>query len=190
MQATEELSRLVTESASQRPATLKDFRAQELAIEMQTRLWELSEFQPIGSLQEEITRKYCHFPIRDKGARLNSAMQNAIGNALTQLLDTTHGDRDNASKLTIKEVFAICREKFCSINGAPICRSVDENLRKERAILAQAETKTKVAKIKKELTLAKRNCKAQVSTTSSQGEYGKGTCGARFQEQEGKFSGR
>ncbi len=48
------------------------------------------------------------------------------------------------SKLTIKEVFTVRREKFCSINGAPIGRLVDENLRKERAMLAQAETKTKV----------------------------------------------
>ncbi len=47
VQATEELSRLVIETASQRPATLKDFREQELAIEMQTRLLELSKFQPI-----------------------------------------------------------------------------------------------------------------------------------------------
>ena len=47
-------------------------------------------------------------------------------------------------KFTIKKVFAICREKFCSINGAPIGRLVDEYLRKERAMLAQAETKTKV----------------------------------------------
>ncbi len=76
-QATEELSRLVTESASQRPATLKDFRTQELAIEMQTRLWELSKFQPIGSLQEEIAWKYCRFQIRGEGSRLNSATQNA-----------------------------------------------------------------------------------------------------------------
>ena len=111
---------------------------------MQTQLWELSKFQPIGSLQVEISRKYCRFRIRDEGARLSSATQNAIGNALAGLLDTTLRDRDDASKLTIKEVFAICREKFCSINGAPIGCLVDENLRKERAMLAQAETKTKV----------------------------------------------
>jgi hypothetical protein len=99
-------------------------------------------------------------------------MHNAIGNALARLLDTTHGDRDSASKLTIKEAFAVCCEKFCSIN-APIGRFVDVNLRKELAMLAQAETKTKVpfancngkpnksdgsdtqvAKIKKELILA------------------------------------
>ncbi len=79
------------------------------------------------------------------------------------------------SKLTIKEVHNKCREKFCSINGAPIGRLVEENLCKERAVLAQAssDTKTKipfanrngkpdksdgsdkqVAKIKKELTFA------------------------------------
>jgi hypothetical protein len=39
VQATEELSRLVTESACQQPATLKDFQTQELAIEMHTLLW-------------------------------------------------------------------------------------------------------------------------------------------------------
>jgi hypothetical protein len=40
----EELSRLEIETASQRPATLKDFRTQEIAIEMQTRLLECSKF--------------------------------------------------------------------------------------------------------------------------------------------------
>ncbi len=101
---------------------------------------------------------------------MNCATQKAIGNALVRLLDTIYGDRDDASKLTIKEVFTICHEKFCSINGAPIGRLVDENLRKERTMLAQAETylKTKIpfanctgknlqfAKIKKKLTLAQR----------------------------------
>ncbi len=38
VQATEELSRLVTDTASQLPGALKDFRTQELAIEVQTRL--------------------------------------------------------------------------------------------------------------------------------------------------------
>jgi hypothetical protein len=36
VQATDDLSRLVIETASQRPATLKDFRSQELALERQT----------------------------------------------------------------------------------------------------------------------------------------------------------
>ncbi len=40
----------------------------------------------------------------------------------------TPGDSNDMSKLTIKEVFAICSEKFCSINGAPIGRLVDEIL--------------------------------------------------------------
>ena len=44
VRATDELSRLVIETASHRPATLKDFRTQELALERQTRLWELSKF--------------------------------------------------------------------------------------------------------------------------------------------------
>ena len=47
------------------------------------------------------------------------------------------------SYLNIKKVFATCREKFCSINGAPIGRLIDEGMRKERAMLAQAETKSK-----------------------------------------------
>ncbi len=79
------------------------------------------------------------------------------------------------SELTIRDVLTVCSEKFCSIHGAPIGRLVDENLRKERAILAQAETKTnvpfanhngrpdksncsdmQVSKIKKDLTLPQR----------------------------------
>ncbi len=49
VRATDDLSRLVIETASQRPATLKDFRTQELALERQTQLWELSKFEPIGT---------------------------------------------------------------------------------------------------------------------------------------------
>ena len=49
VRATDELSRLVIETASQRPATLKDFRTQEFALERQTQLWELSKFEPIGT---------------------------------------------------------------------------------------------------------------------------------------------
>jgi hypothetical protein len=49
---------------------------------------------------------------------------------LAQLLDTTLGDSNDVSKLTIKEVFTACHEKFCSINGTPFSRLVDENLRK------------------------------------------------------------
>ncbi len=123
------------ETASQRPATLKGFRTHELAIEMQTLLLELSNFQPICSFQLEIPKKFCRFQVREKGVKLNSATQNVIA----WLLDTTPGYSDGVFKLTIKEVFTVCRETFCSINGAPIGRFVDENLRK-RAMLAQAET--------------------------------------------------
>jgi hypothetical protein len=42
-------------------------------------------------------------------------MQNAIGNVLALLLDTTQGNSYDASKFTLKEVFVKCREKFCSI---------------------------------------------------------------------------
>ncbi len=84
------------------------------------------------------------------------------------------GDDDDVPKLTIKKVFAICREKFCSINGTPIGGLIDEGMRKKRAV-AQAEPKSKVpfanrngrpnnsdctdsqvAKLKKALTLAQR----------------------------------
>ncbi len=77
--ATDELSRLVIETAGQRPATLKDFRTQELALERQAQLWELSKFEPIGIRQEEIAKKFCRFQIREEGSRLNTATQNAIG---------------------------------------------------------------------------------------------------------------
>jgi hypothetical protein len=46
------------------------------------------------------------------------------------------GDDVDVPKLTIKKVFAICREKFCSINCTPIGRLIDESMRKERAMLA------------------------------------------------------
>ncbi len=76
---TDGLSRLVIETARQRPATLKDFRTQELALARQTRLWELSKFEPIGTRQEEIAKKFCRFQIREEGSGLNTATQNAIG---------------------------------------------------------------------------------------------------------------
>ncbi len=63
VRANDELSRLVIEAASQRPETLKDFRTQELALERQTQLWELSEFEPISTHQEEIAKKDCLFQI-------------------------------------------------------------------------------------------------------------------------------
>ncbi len=119
-----------------------DFRLQELALDMQTRLWELSQFQPIGTHQDEIAKKFCCFQIRDEGTKLNSATQNAIGFALSQLLYPAPGDA--VTKLDIKKVFATCREKYCSINGAPIGHLIHEGMRKERDILAQAETKSKV----------------------------------------------
>jgi hypothetical protein len=56
--ATDELSRLVIETASQRPATQKDFWTQELALERQIQLWELSKFERIGTHQEEIAKKF------------------------------------------------------------------------------------------------------------------------------------
>jgi hypothetical protein len=77
VRATDELSKSVNETAGQleRPATL-NFRTQALALERQTRLWELSKFQPIGTHQEEIAKKFCRFQIREDGTRLNTATQN------------------------------------------------------------------------------------------------------------------
>ncbi len=104
---------------------------------------------------------------------MNSAAQNAIGHALSRLLDPSPGEA--VTKLNIKKVFVTCREKFCSINGARIGRLIDQCMRQERTMLAQTETKRKVPfgnrngrpdksdgsdpqfdKLKKELTLAQR----------------------------------
>ncbi len=93
---------MVIETAGQRPAILKDMRTQELVIDMQTRLLKLNKPQSIGSLQEEIAKKFCRFQIREKGTKLNSTTQNAIGCALARLLHTTPGDNDDVPKLTIK----------------------------------------------------------------------------------------
>ncbi len=65
-----------------------------------------------------------------------------VGFALSRLLDPTLGDA--VTKLNIKKVFATFRAKFCSINGAPIGRLIDEGVRKERAMLAKAETKSRL----------------------------------------------
>jgi hypothetical protein len=94
-----------------------DFRTQELALERQTRLWELSNFELIRTQQEEITEKNCRFQIREEGSRLNTATQNAIGFALLLLLDPSPGDA--VTKINLKKVFATCPEKFSSTNGAP-----------------------------------------------------------------------
>jgi hypothetical protein len=124
VRATDELSRLVIETASQRPATLKDFRTQELALERQTQLWELSKFEPIGTHLDEIAKKFCRFQFRNEGTRLNTATQNAIGFALSLLLDPSPGDA--VTKLNLKKVLTTCREKFCSINGALVGRLLGE----------------------------------------------------------------
>ena len=97
------------ETAGQRPATLKDFRTQELALERQTQLWELCKFESIGIHQEEIVKKFCRFQIREEGSRLNTATQNAIGFALSRLLDPSPGDA--VATLNVEKVFSMCREK-------------------------------------------------------------------------------
>ncbi len=108
------------ETAGERPATPKDFRTQELALERQTQLWELSKFEPIGIHQEEMAKKFCSFQIREEGSKLNTATQDAIGFALSRLLDPSPGDA--VPRLSLKKVFSTCREKFCSISGAPVGR--------------------------------------------------------------------
>jgi hypothetical protein len=172
VRAIDELSRLVIETASHRPATLKDFQTQELALERQTRLWELSKFEPVGTRQEEIAKKLCRLQIREEGSRLNIATHNAIGFALSRFLDPTPGD--DVPTINLKKLFSICREKFCS-NCAPVGRVLDEGMRQERTMLAQTETKSKasfgsrngrtdksdgldpqLAKLKKDLSLALR----------------------------------
>jgi hypothetical protein len=135
VRATDELSRLVIETASHRPATLKDFRTQELALERQTQLWELSKFEPIGTRQEEIAKKLCRFQIGEEGSRLNIATQNAIGFALSRFLDPTPGK--DVPTINLKKVFSTCREKFCSINGAPVGRVLDEGMRQDYSNLLE-----------------------------------------------------
>ncbi len=100
--------------------------------------WNLSRFESLGCLQEEIAKKFCRCQIREEGAKLNSAKQKAIGYALALLLDTNLGTDDDVPKSTIKKVFAICSEKSCSINGMPIGRLIDEGMRKKRAMLEQS----------------------------------------------------
>jgi hypothetical protein len=105
---------------------------------------EISKFKPIVTNRRKLLKSFAasNFQIREEGSRLNAATQNAIGFALSLLVDPSPGDA--ATKLNLKKVFASCREKFCSINGAPAGRLFDEGMRQERAIitaamLAQAE---------------------------------------------------
>jgi hypothetical protein len=79
----------------------------------QTQLWELSKFEPIGTHQEEIEKEFC-------SSRLNTATQNAIGFALSLLLDPSPGDA--VTTINLKKVFTTCHEKFCSMNGAQVGR--------------------------------------------------------------------
>jgi hypothetical protein len=52
---------------------------------------------------------------------------------------------EDVPTINIKKVFSTCRDKFCSINGAPVGRILDESIRQERAMLAQTETKSKAS---------------------------------------------
>jgi hypothetical protein len=157
--------------------------AKKKNIMRQTQLWELSKFEPIGTRQEEIAK-------------------NTIGFALSRFLVTTPGE--DVSTINLKNVFSTCRE-FCSINGAPVGRTLDEGMRQERAMQAQTETKSKAsfgnrndhgrtdksdgldpqfAKLKKKLFLALREISNLKNQLHQEGEHREGTCGARFQEQE------
>jgi hypothetical protein len=108
-------------------------------------------------------RSFVPFQIGDEVTRLNAATQSAIGNAVARLLDTSHEDNEADSRSTIKEVFAVSRsrDKYSRINGAPIDRLVDENMRKERAMLAQVDTKVQVPWVD-------RNCKSGKSDGSDE----------------------
>jgi hypothetical protein len=46
------------------------------------------------------------------------ATQNAIGFALSLFLDPAPGE--DVPTINLKKVFSTCRDKFCSINGAPV----------------------------------------------------------------------
>jgi hypothetical protein len=56
---------------------------------------------------------------------------------LSRLSDPSPGDA--VTKSNLKKVFTTCREKFCSINGAPVGRLLDEGMRQEHAMLAQSK---------------------------------------------------
>ena len=73
---------------------------------------------------------------------MNAATQTAIGFALSRLLDG-----DDVPALNLKKVFSTCRDKFCSINGAPVGRVLDQDqgMRQQRAMLAQTKTKSKAS---------------------------------------------
>ncbi len=83
-------------------------------------------FQKVGKRQSRKRGKNGHRP---------------IGFALSRLLDPSPGDA--VTKLNLKKVFTTCREKCCCTNGAPVGRLLDEGMRQERAMLAQAEFKSK-----------------------------------------------
>ncbi len=68
------------------------------------------------------------------------ATQNAIGFALSLLLDG-----ENVAALNLKKVISTCRDKFCSINGVPVGRIIEDGMRQERTMLAQTETKSKAS---------------------------------------------
>jgi hypothetical protein len=51
--------------------------------------------------------------------------------------------RDAVATFNLKKVFSTCREIFCSIDGAPVGHLLNESMRQERAMLAQAETNSK-----------------------------------------------
>ena len=124
---------------------------------------------------------------------MNTATQTAIGFALSLLLDTPIGE--DVPAINLKKVFSTCRDKFCSINGAPVGRILDESMRQEHAMLAQTETKSKAflaavmvgrinPMVQKEVRKAEegpnccttRNFKSQEPTKPSQGEHREGTC--------------
>ncbi len=76
---------------------------------------------------------------------MNTATQTAIGFALSRLLDTPIGEDSDVPAINLKKVFSTCRDKFCSVNCAPVGCILDESMRQDRAMLAQTETKSKAS---------------------------------------------
>jgi hypothetical protein len=96
-----------------------------------------------GSLQDEIAKKVCS--LRRKTSRRRYEIE--FGHTKCdreRFLDSKSGDNESDSRLIIKEVIAVCRDKYSSIKRAPIGHLVVEHMHKKRAMLSQTDTKAKV----------------------------------------------
>ncbi len=83
---------MATKTAKKRPATLKDLHTHELAMEEQTQLWEVSKFQALCSLQDEILlfRINSNFEKKVKGLMLRRKMisEMLLPASWTRILET------------------------------------------------------------------------------------------------------